>query len=248
MKTMMTTRRPRDRSRRPASRLGAAAIALGLLALSFAATSVRAETILITLAGAPVANGPNWDWTYNVQLTGFSSLNSGDTSGVGPPPFVDVWFPDFGEIYDFAGMVGTPTFSAASGAGTANLANADFSVSTPNQDGLAEAAIFGGGSGEVLDDQAGPNANNIKLSFVRVAPYTNPGATTVLLGQLTATSAFRFSTVDTYIGTDTKPNGMSGKNSSTVEVPVVPTPKTVWGGLALFSVMGLVRARRLAGF
>jgi hypothetical protein len=247
MKTMMTTRRARDHSRRPASRSGVTAIALGMLALlCFAAIPARAETILITLAGAPVANGPNWDWTYNVELTGFSSLNSGDTSDpIGPPIFTDVWFPDFGEIYDFAGMVGTPTFAANTG-GT-GLVNADFSVTTPNQDAAAETAIFGGGSGEVLDDQAGPNANNIKLSFVRAAAYTNNAATTILLGQLTATSTFRFSTTDTYIGTDTKPNGMSGKNSSTVEVPVVPTPQTVWGGLALFSVMGLVKARRLVG-
>lgn len=238
MKTMMTTRRARDPTQRPASRLGVVSIVLGLLALSFATTPVRAESILITVAGAPVANGPHWDWTYNVELTGYSSLSSG-SSGLS-----DVWFPDFGEIYDFAGLVGTPNFAANPLLG---LVNADFSVTTPNQDTAAETAIFGASSSEIADDASGPNADNIKLSFVRAAPYTNASASTVLLGQLTATSVFKGSTTDTYIGTDTEPNGMPGKNSATAEVPVVPTPQAVSIGLALFSVMGLVKARRLVG-
>jgi hypothetical protein len=217
------------------SRFGVALIALGALALAIMPTSVRAESILISLAGPPVANGSNWDWSYTVKLTEFSSLNSG-LSAPGP----DSWAPDFGEIYDFGSYVaGSASFTATA----AGLVNADFSVTTPLADTAAETAIFGPATAEVTDDNVG--IENLKLSFVRVAPYTNAGPGDVILGTLTATSRTNVSRFDTYIGTDTKPGGQSGKNSATVAVPVVPTPKTVWAGLALFSVMGLSKARRL---
>jgi hypothetical protein len=220
-------------------------MAMGLFALCLAAVPARGESIFIELAGV-AANGPNWDWSYTVKLTNNNSLNSGSSD------LSDVWFPDFAEIYDFAGLVGTPVFNANAGLG---LNNADFLVTTPNQDFAAEQAIFWPGfpvgptPSEVTDDQGGANANNIKLSFVRLAPYTNSSGGEQTLGTLVATSTQKFvpNRFDTYIATDTKPSGVSGKNSGTVEVPVVPTPRTVWGGLALFSVMGLVRARRLVG-
>jgi len=208
------------------------------MALSLISTpSARAESILISLAGAPVANGPNWDWTYNIELTGFSQLYSG-ASSIAPP---DVWAPDFGEIYDFGGYVGGASFTAVA----AGLASGDFTVSTPLSDTAAETAIFGLGSGEVLDDNAG--TTNLKLEFNRATPFMNGSASTILLGTLKATSSTNFQRFDTYIGTDTKPSGTSGKNSATVQVPTVPTPQTVWGGLALFSIVGLVKARRLVG-
>jgi hypothetical protein len=213
-------------------------IALGFMALSFLPAPARAESILITLAGAPVANGPNWDWTYNIVLTGFSSLNSG-LSLPGP----DAWAPDFGEIYDFAGyQAGTLSFTAVA----AGLANGDFTLSTPLFDTVAETAIFGPATGEVLDDHLG--ITNLKFEFNNAVAFTNTNAADLLLGTLKATSSFGAPAgLDTYIGTDTKPGGQSGKNSATVQVPVVPTPQTVWGGLVLFSVMGLVKARRLVG-
>jgi hypothetical protein len=214
-----------------------AIIAMGMLALSLVpASSARADSILITLAGAPVANGPNWDWTYNVSLTGFSQLWSG-LSLPGP----DVWAPDFAEVYDFGGYVGGISFTAVA----AGLVNADFTVSTPAIDTAAEAAVFGPLSGEVLADDAG--TTNLKLEFNRALPYTNAGATDILLGTLTATSSNNFLTVGDYISTDTKSDGASGKHSASVQVPTVPTPQTVWGGMALFGLVGLVKARRLVG-
>jgi hypothetical protein len=248
MKTMMTSKRPRDRSRwGAASGLGVVAIALGLLALGIFTTPSHADSILIQLTGPPVPSGGNWQYTYSVSLTGFSSLNSGSTGGG------DVWFPDFAEIYDFAGLVGLPTFNATA----VGLASGDFTVTTPNQDLLAEEGIFGSGNtagvvdvgdpAEVKTDQTGANADNIKLSFTRVLPFTNVLATTLPLGTLTAVSKFKVTTLDTYISTDTMPNGFSGKHSDPVEVPVVPTPQTVVGGLALFAVMGLVKVGRLVG-
>jgi hypothetical protein len=221
-------------------------LALGVLALSLLVTPAGANTLTVELVGgAPVFNigTGNYDWTYTIELSAMTSLNMGPTVDPGPPPILDLWSPDFVEIYDFAGLVGLPSFTAVA----AGFANTDFLPSTPNQDTLAETAIFGALSGEVLTDQGGPNNNNIKLSFNNATPFTNSGSSKILLGTLKASSKYGGKRTDTYIGTDTKSGGAPGRNSDSVSVPVVPTPQTVWGGLALFSVMGLAKARRFVG-
>jgi hypothetical protein len=160
----------------------------------------------------------------------------------------DVWAPDFGEVYDFGPFkAGSVSFTANGGAG---LVNADFVTTTPLSDAAAETAIFwpgmaGPAPSEVTEDSA--TQANLKVEYNNAVPFVNPGPGSVLLGVLKAQSGQFLTRFDTYIGTDTKPGGLSGKNSASVQVPVVPTPQTVWGGMALLSVMGLVKARRLVG-
>jgi len=239
------TRRARDRSARRRS-----LPILGILIVASFATVSRAESILISLqnVSAPVAG--KYTWTYKVELTDDNALYKGQTGDE-----TAFQAPDFAELYDFAGYVnGSIKFSSVGVGGPVGLlGSSDFSLSTPLSDHPAETAMFGAASTENTSDLA--NRYNLKMSYNDVANFYNLSGSSVTLGYLSAKSIYTQdanTTKHRYIGADTTSDGATGKNSATVfaatgPIAIVPTPQTVWGGLALLSVMGMVKGRRLMG-
>lgn len=238
---ILTNRRARDSSAR-----GVLPLLTMLVLVLLAVPQARAESIILSLVGAPVSDGGGYyDWKYSVTLTSQSSLYKADqTSG----SITDLWFPDFVELYDFAGYKAGSLTWTANGAlpVSQQIAASSWSLTAPMQDHVAEAAVFGAGSSEVTDDSSA--VTNLKAAWDNNTAYKNLTNFDRLLGWITAKSLYNRIGLDTYMATDTKSTGASGKNSDAAPVPVVPSPETVWGGLALISMLGVIKGRRLMGF
>jgi len=203
-------------------RLLCSAIAVALLiCLSGVA---RANTIILTLAGAPTPTGPNYTWTYNVELTN-GTVNPADLSML--------------SIWDFDGLVGLPTFTPA-------FVGPSFLMSTPLTDPVETALFF---SAFTAGDD--PGMLNIRGDYTG-AVITNPTGTPLLLGTVSAVSIYKTFTFDRYISRDTGLSGTDpGTFTTQIQVPrgggfeFAPLPSTAGLGLVLLGGLGFGRVRRL---
>jgi hypothetical protein len=221
-------RRPRDRSfgrRLPTVILAMLAV---LTAAQAQGNTISISNISVT---GPVAG--QYTWSYTLQLTSLSALSSVST-GAG-----DV-FPDMLEIFDFGNYVpGSINWAPQGG----NPQFAFTAVDSIFQDHAVENLLFPSGVPASLDNAA---IRNLKVNYSGPG-YVNVSAGLVTLGVLSAKSTSNVQVADGYISTDTGPGGFTGTNFSGVLVPqaqVVPTPHAITGGLALFGLLLVPKARR----
>jgi len=140
--------------------LVAGAAVLGLAAL--AAPKANAD-VTLTLVGGPVAVAGGFQFTYNVNLLSGTEISQGSV----PTPGGGLSLAQGTTMFDFFGLVGTPTF-------TASASGASFIISTP-QFGTQTPAF---GETAALNIDAVYNG-----SFI-AAPAGDP----ILLGQIFAVS------------------------------------------------------------
>jgi hypothetical protein len=229
----LKSRRARDRSfsrRLPM-------MILALVVVTFTTAQVQANTISITSfnVSGPVLG--EYTWSYTIQLSSLSSLSAGSSGGG------DLVFPDMLEIFDFGSYVPGSINWAPNGGNPQFNFNAVDSIFT---DHAVENILFPSG---VPAGQDGAT-RNLKINYSG-AGFVNNGVNAVTLGVLSAKSTSNTQVVDFYISTDTTPLGLTGTNFSGVFVPaaaspvaVLPTPHAVTGGLALFGLLLVPKARR----
>jgi len=192
-----------------------------MLISCLSATAARANTIILTLAGAPTATFGGFLWTYNVELT------NGTVD-----PAADNMF----SIWDFDGLVTGPTFSPSA-------LGANFTMTTPLTD-PEEATTFSVVSG---DDDTG--MINIRGQYSGLLKSNGTG-TPLLLGTVSAVSTVKTFVIDRYISLDTGIGGGVGIFTTQIAVPrlggseFTPLPSTAGLGLVLLGGLGFGRARR----
>jgi hypothetical protein len=217
-------------------------LALGFLA-GFEPSSARAD-ILITLFGAPTKSGSDWTYTYNVFLNPGSELVSPSTAmskkgGQNTP--------DLFTVYDFVGLVGTPTIIPSPPAPVPALSATGFSSPTIHLVGITP--IFTAPTDDPLVD-------NFTFEYTSKTATKNPASgMNLYLGQFSAVSTFGpSSTANIYYAAATQKdvpgptNGELANNVSLLVGPVIAEPPSLllYGiALPLVGAFWHLRNRRL---
>src|SRR6478672_1467692 len=138
-------------------------IVVGICGMAGLVGSAPAGSLVITSLGSTTAAGPT-TYSYQLSLEPHSALFKGDST---PPVGSDLWSPDFGQIFDFAGYkLGSITFTPNA---TSGLVDGDLAASTPLKDSGPEALSF---FAPVAGDDT-VSLVNLKLDFNRDDPLIN---------------------------------------------------------------------------
>jgi len=229
----------------PGFRMGPLRLMLGAMVViaSVMTSSAKAESVEVRLASVTPL-GPNWQWTYRVELTpgNFVSNNpAGDALGM-----FDVDGYVTGSA-SFAPVAALGTYLLA-GEGDASLFYDDGNPLTPPQPpGLYET----GSPNPFLNGAADLALTDFWLDYT--GPNTpNPGGLNLLLGFLTFTSTINTGVIDLAYTTDTQTGSSPPGTGRFQEVltpriggdVLAPTPVASMGGAALFGIVGAMRIRR----
>lgn len=223
---------------------GAALAGLGLLT---AASPTRADSIQLTISAASpteILVGPNtgdYLWTYTVGLTGSASemnsilnatqsasANTALKSGQPAEPTVA----DFFTMYDVYGLV--PGSVTSTG-----LVNTSFTLTTPNTSPASYHQT-------VTDSTSLPNIVFTYTGSVQL----NGGSTGLALGTFSFVSKSGNTGSSQYVGEDHNSTNLAlhldsvEGNFGNVAAPAAPAPASLWGGLALFGLVGGFGLRR----
>lgn len=177
--------------------------------------SARANTITLDLVSAPAPVAGGFQYTYSVQESNLSTIVPGSQF----------------TIFDVFGLVGVPVYTPI--AGTPN-----FTISVANA-----GPSYGEEAGPIADNPAVPN-----VTGTSTGTFTQPAFGPTQIGTLTLVSTSNVVTGKTTGSFDIATNGQPVNNQATTAGPgapgVVPLPAAVWGGIALFGLMG---GRRMLG-
>jgi len=193
----------------------------GLTFIGWAGES-RANSINVYLDSAPVTVGSTREFTYRVELTTGNQVQSGN----------------FFTLYDFQGLVGTPSSTLGS----------DWVFSTAGA-GIAPPNYVGDPAN--VDNPALPNITFTYTGSTAILS-TDPFSALVL-GKFTATTSVLVGEqLDNYVAQDirTSDSALSLGNTGSVVVPYnangpfLPLPATACGGLGLMGLLAVGRRRR----
>jgi hypothetical protein len=198
--------------------------------LSVAVKQLSADTITASLYSAQwVVPGSTIEVTYRIS---FDSTNSALPSG---GTFADS---SFFTIYNFEGLQGTPTFSSGVDGQTAP-ANWTLSVQNIGVDAPLTAP---------LNNAALPNITARYSSGATIVSTGVLGYVSAVTNVLTsAVKAGHFTSQDYNTGANSFQSHIQALQvpDSGGDIPIpVPLPLAAWGGLGLFGVLGLMKARR----
>lgn len=117
------------------------------------AQMARASPIVVSLVGAPINNGNGtFTWTYSASIAANERIQEGPNSDTPSRP-------DFFTIYDFLGLVGTPTAPAGWVVTVQNTGITPANASPPNGDNPALPNVtftYGDGAPPLLPNILGP--------------------------------------------------------------------------------------------
>lgn len=193
------------------------------------ASQARADTLQVTFAGATLV-GSNVTYHYAAHLTPGSKIQDypGDEH-------------DVVAIYDFEGLVGTPSFTGvAPGAAYTFTSSADGATTEVPVPNTGPGALLGAAD-LALDD--------IRFSYTG-ATIINVLPVNLLVGFFNVTSQYGTATNDTYYSTDTIPTGFEGHFGNVLvarsggDTSVLPLPTAAMGGVGLMGLLGGIRRRR----
>lgn len=191
------------------------------------AGSASAHSILVAFNSA-TPSGSNWTYTYSITLAGGTGSNANTLSSG-----------DYAVLYDFQGLVGTPTFTGPD-AGDFGGVNVEATTPFPIAQGAGQTDS--------------PAISNIEFTYTSGTNLNGNPVTgaSIFLGTLTAVSKYGPSAGSSlyYAAQDHQTSGFSVQGNSGFDVgpTAVPAANAGFGGAAILLGLGafsLVKSRRV---
>lgn len=190
-----------------------------VLALAAMTSAVRANTINLTLQTV-TANGSNWDFTYDVTLTGGSMLMQGD----------------YATLYDFEGFISLVSPPSPSVTGAWTVSHQQTGVDVPGF--LTTQFPFG-----TIPDT---NLENVTIVYTG-STFEAPSDQEVSVTTLVVTSSYGYVRrgYDVVSSDHMSSGSPQFAHHSTNGPTAIPLPAAAWSGLVLMAAIGLLRSRKV---